>query len=224
MLVLCNIEGIGMFIDKGVDMENKKDLTEEELKEIRRRKRALRKKRLEKKKALEQLRMRSLLDEEEKSEPPETAEERCRRLYTKAKKKMGFAPHMYRREDQADMYRQAAELFGEAAGYEEADALREECRERAKEHRALYIEETYALINEQLAQAKTLVDCHKMRKNINAIADFKDVEAQRRACDDLEQRLLRRERNQKILKIFAAAVVCVAAAVVIIYIQGTVRI
>ena len=205
-------------------MEEQRALTEEEEKEIRRRRRALKKKRMEKKKAQEQKRMRALLDDEAKPELVETPGQRQQRLYARAQKKMSFAPHMYRREDQADMYRQAAELFGEAAGYEEADALREECRERAKEHRALYIEETYALINEQLAQAKTLVDCHKMRKNINAIADFKEVEAQRRACDDLEQRLLRRERNQKILKIFAAAVVCVAAAVVIIYIQGTVRI
>lgn len=204
-------------------MGDKKELTEEELKEIRRRKRALRKKRLEKKKALEQLRMRSLLEEEEKSEPAETPEERRARLYTKGKKKMGFAPHMYRREDQADMYRQAAELFGETAGYEDSDALREECRAKAKENRALYIEETYALIGEQLAKAKTMVDCHKTRENINAIADFKDVEAQRKACDDLEERLLKKERNEKFLKIFAAGAVLVAVIVVIIYVQGTIK-
>ena len=204
-------------------MEDKKNLTEEELKELRRRKRALRKKRMEKKKALEQMRMCSLLDEEEKSGPVETLEERRTRLYAKARKKMSFAPHMYRREDQADMYRQAAELFGETAGYEESDALREKCQKKAKEKRALYIEETYALIGEQLAKAKTLVDCQKVRENINAIADFKDVEGQRRACDDLEQRLLKKERNKKIFKIFAAGVVLVAVVVVIIYIQGTVK-
>lgn len=204
-------------------MEQQKDLTEEELKEVRRRKRALKKKRMEKKKAREQLRMRALLDDEEKPELVETPEERCSRLYAKAQKKMGFAPHMYRREDQADMYRQAAELFGEVAGYESADELREECQRKAKEHRELYIEETYACINGQLADAKTLAACHKLRENINAIADFRDVEDMRRACDDIERRLIKKERIRNFLKIFAVAVVIVAVVIVIIYIQGTVK-
>lgn len=201
--------------------EERRDFTEEELKEIRRRRRVIKKKRMEKKKALQNKRMRALLDDEEKAELVESSEQRCVRLYAKGKKKMGFAPHMYHREDEADMYRQAAELFGETAGYEDSDALREECLTKAKENRTLYIEETYALIKEQLARAKTLVDCQKIRDRINAIADFKDVESESRVCDEIEERLLKRERNKKILKIFLSGVVLFALILVIVYIQGT---
>lgn len=204
-------------------MEEQQNFTEEELKEIRRRKRALKKKRMAKKKAREQMRMRALLDDEEKPELVETPGERRARLYAKAQKKMRFAPHMYHREDQADMYRQAAELFGETAGFEESDALREECQKKAKEHRALYIEETAALVSEQLSRAETLSDCYKIQENINAIADYKDLSQEQRACDALEQKLLRRARNQKILKIFLSGVVLLALVVVIVYVQGTIQ-
>lgn len=205
-------------------MEEQKELTEEELKELKRRKRALRKKRMERKKAREQMRVRSLLDDEERPHLVESPEERCKRLYDRARKKMSFAAHMYRREDQADMFRQAAELFGEVPGYEEADALREKCQRKAKEHRELYIEETYARIEKQLAGAKTLVDCQKIREGISAIADFKDMEDMRRACDALEQRIVKKEQMKKILKFLLTAVVIVAAVIVIVYIESTIKI
>lgn len=201
-------------------MAGEKDFTEEELKEIKRRKQALRKKRVAKRKEMKEKRMRALLEDDEIAELVESPEERCERLYAKGQKKMTFAPHMYRREDQADMYRQAAELFGETAGYEESDALREECLAKAKEHRTLYIEETYALIKKQLASAETLADCHKLQENIHAIADYRDVEAERQACDEIEQRLLMKERNQKIMKMLLLAVVFLGLLFVIVYVQG----
>lgn len=194
--------------------------TEEELKEIRRRRRALKKRRMEKKKARQQMRMRALLEDEEAVAVIEAPEVRRGRLYAKAQKKMRFAPHMYRREDQADMYRQAAELFGETAGYEEADALRAECLREAEASRKLYIEETYSLAKEQLAKAKTFVDCQKIRENLHAIADFKDVAAMQEECGRLEQKLERKHRSKKILKYFFIGVVILAVLIVILYIQG----
>ena len=204
-------------------MEEQRALTEEEEKEIRRRRRALKKKRMEKKKAQEQKRMRALLDDEAKPELVETPGQRQQRLYARAQKKMSFAPHMYRREDQADMYRQAAELFRETGEYEDAEELLKVCRKKAKKHRPLYIEETYARINEQLAGAKTRVDCQKLRENIEAIADYKDMEEMRRSCDALEQRLLKKERIEKFLKIFLSAVVLLVLVAVIIYVEESIH-
>ena len=141
------------------------------------------------------------------------------RLYEKAKKKMSFAPHMYRREDQADMYRQAAELFAKTEGYEQADELCKECRQQAKHCRKLYVEETYALTVEQLGNAKTLNDCRKIRENLASIADQKDVSAEEQACAQLEQRFERKLRNRKLWKIFFAVVVILAIIFVIVYVH-----
>lgn len=201
----------------------KEALSEDELKELRRRRRILKKKRMEKKKARKEMHIRALIDDDEAvvAEAPEVRQER---LYAKAQKKLRFAPHMYRREDKADMYRQAAELFGETAGYENADMLREECLREAEEHRKLYIEETYALVEEQLARAKTLGDCQKIRENLTAIADFKDVGAFQTKCEQLEQQLLKRQKNKKVLKYFLAGVVILLVLFVIFYMQGIVRI
>lgn len=196
-------------------------LSEEELKEIRRKRRALKKKRMEKKKARQDKRIRALIEDEEKNLPAETPEVRQKRLYTKAQKKMRFAPHMYRREDQADMYRQAAELFGETAGYENADMLREGCLRKAEEHRKLYIEETYSLIEKQLAKARTQIDCQKIRENLNAIADFRDVTAFRTACEQLERQIVKKQQNKKYLKYLLTGVVILAILFVILYIWGT---
>lgn len=195
--------------------------TEEELKEIQRRKKALKKKRLEKKKAREAEKLRALLEDEETAAIVETPEERQTRLYEKAKKKMSFAPHMYRREDQADMYRQAAELFAKTVGYEQADELCVECKQQAERCRELYVEETYAQIEEQLANAKTANDCRKIREKLAAIADRKDVSAQEQACLQLEQKFERKLRNKKIWKISIAGVVILALIFVIIYVQHT---
>ena len=195
--------------------------TEEELKEIQRRKKALKKKRLEKKKAREAEKLRALLEDEETAAIVETPEERQTRLYEKAKKKMSFAPHMYRREDQADMYRQAAELFAKTVGYEQADELCAECKQQAEHCRELYVEETYAQIEEQLANAKTVNDCRKIREKLAAIADRKDVSAQEQACLQLEQKFERKLRNKKIWKISIAGVVILALIFVIIYVQHT---
>lgn len=195
--------------------------TEEELKEIRRRKKALKRKRMEKKKAREEQRLRALLEDEETAAIVETPEERQERLYEKAKKKMGFAPHMYRREDQADMYRQAAELFAKTAGYEQADELHEECLRQAKVHRELFVTETYELVREQLTKAKTFSDCRKIREKLAAIADFKDVSEQEQACARIESQLEKRLQGKKFLKILIAGVVILAVIFVIVYVQQT---
>lgn len=202
----------------------KEAFSEEELKEIRRRRRVLKKRRMEKKKARQRMRMQALLEDEEAVAAVEAPEVRRERLYAKAQKKMRFAPHMYRREDQADMYRQAAELFGEVAGYEEADVLRAECLREAEANRKLYVEETYNLTKELLAGAKTFVDCRKIRENLHAIEDFKDVQEMQEECRHIEQRLEKRQRNKKILKYFLIGVVILAVFIVILYIQGVWRI
>lgn len=199
----------------------KEAFTEEELKEIRRRKRALKKKRLAKKKAREEKRMRALLEDEELATLVETPEERQERLYEKAKKKMGFAPHMYRRVDQADMYRQAADLFAKTAGYEQADELREECKTQADICHGLYVEETFELVKGQLEKAKTSTDCQKIRENLDAVRDFRDVSEQEQACARIEQQIAKKLREKKMLKIFAAGVVILVIIFVIIYVQQT---
>ena len=195
--------------------------TEEELKEIRRRKKALKRKRMEKKKAREEQRLRALLEDEETAAIVETPEERQERLYEKAKKKMGFAPHMYRREDQADMYRQAAELFAKTAGYEQADELHEECLRQAKVYRELFVTETYELVREQLTKAKTFSYCRKIREKLAAIADFKDVSEQEQAGARSESQLEKRLQGKKFLKILIAGVVILAVIFVIVYAQQT---
>lgn len=197
------------------------EFTEEELKEIQRRKKALKKKQREKKKAREAEKLRVLLEDEETAAIVETPEERQTRLYEKAKKKMSFAPHMYRREDQADMYRQAAELFAKTKGYEQSDELCEACRQQAEHYRSLYVEETYVLIREQLANAKTLNDCRKIRENLAAIADHKDVSAEAQVCAQLERRIERKLRNKKIGKIVVAVAVILVVLFVFVYIQQT---
>lgn len=198
--------------------------TEEELREIRRRKRALKKKRLEKKKAREEERLRALLEDEEVTAIVETPEERQVRLYTRAQKKMSFAPHMYCREDQADMYCQAAELFAKVSGFEQADVLCEECREQAKRHRELYMTEMNERISERLKTAMTLSDCEKIRADLQAIADECDVSAQAADCARIEAQITKKLRNRKIIKIFLAGVVILAVLIVIIYIQNLLQI
>lgn len=197
------------------------ELTEEERKELRRRRRALKKKRMEKKKALEEARVRALLEDEEVAAIVETEEERLLRLYTRGQKKMRFAPHMYRREDQADMYRQATELFAKVPGYEQADAFCETCRQQAKEYRALYVAETCAQIQTQLTQARTLAACQKIKEKLDAIEALHDVSKERAACDALEQRLLKKQKNKKIFKYFCFAVVILVFLFVLFYIQTT---
>ena len=201
-------------------METKNEaLTEEELKELRRRKKAQKKKLLEKKKAMDEEKLRALLEDEEAAAVVETPEERRIRLYAKAQKKMSFAPHMYRREDQADMYRQAAELFAKTEGYEQAEQLCTECRKEAQRYRALYVEETYELVQEQLTQAKTDRDCFKIREKLASIADFKDVSALSEACAQIEHKLEKKQRNGKIVKICVVGVVILALLFVVYYIQ-----
>ena len=62
-----------------------------------------------------------------------------------------------------------------------------------------------------------------MRKNIEAIADYKDMEEMRRSCDALEQRLLKKERIEKFLKIFLSAVVLLVLVAVIIYVEESIH-
>lgn len=194
--------------------------TEEELEEIRRRKRALKKKRMEKKRAREEEKLRALLEDEEVAAIVETPEERLERIYGRARKKMSFAPHMYHREDQADMYRQAAELFAMVEGYEQADELREECHKQAQLHREMYVAETYERVNEQLTRAQTLSECEKIKADLQAIAEACDVSAQTKACLDIEAQIVKKQRNKKMFKYLMAGVVILAVSIVIIYIQN----
>jgi hypothetical protein len=195
-------------------------LTEEELKEVRRRKRALKKKRLAQKKARDEQKLRALLEDDEVEQLVETPEERTARLYEKAKKKMSFAPNMYHREDQADMYRQAAELFGKTAGYEQSDELGEECRRLAGEHRELYLSETLQWCEEQIDCAASLNDCRKIQEKLTAIADYRDVK-------DLQQRLSLRQRRletgikrKKFFNVCLVIVVLALIAAAVFFVQS----
>lgn len=196
----------------------KEPLTEEE-KELRKRKRALKKKRLEKKREREEARLRELLEDEEETAPAETEEERQLRFYTRGKKKLRFAPHMYRREDQADMYRQAAELFAKTPGYEDADVLCGECTKQAEAYRKLYVEETCAQVQADLPLARTFTDCWKIGEKLNAIAEETDVSKERAQLGALEQRLRKKQKQKKIFTFLFIAVV-ILAILFILYIQS----
>lgn len=198
---------------------HKKQLTEEE-KELRRRKRVLKKKRLEKKRAREEARVRALLEDEESAAVVvETEEERQLRLYTRGRKKLRFAPHMYRREDQADMYRQAAELFAKTPGYEDADILCGECTKQAEVYRKLYVEETCAQVQADLPLARTFTDCRKIGEKLNAIAEEADVSKECAQLGALEQKLLKKQKQKKIFTFLFIAVV-ILAILSILYIQS----
>jgi hypothetical protein len=195
-------------------------LTEEELKEVRRRKRALKKKRLAQKKARDEQRLRALLEDDEVEQLVETPEERTARLYEKAKKKMTFAPNMFHREDQADMYRQAAELFAKTAGYEQSDELGEECRQQAQSHRELYLAETYEWCEGQIPAAATLTECRKIEEKLDAIADYRDVAAFRQSLADRKNWVEKKIKRRKALKVCLAVVVLLVIAAAVFYVQS----
>lgn len=161
------------------------------------------------------------LDEEEITETPE---ERAVRLYEKAKKKMGFAPNMYRREDQSDMYRQAADLFGQLEGYEESGQLGELCQTKAAELWQLYVTETCDHVKEQLAVAKTLIQCQRIRDELETISADRDVSDLLEACAALEQKIQKKQTLKRLIKILMGIVVILVIAIAFYFIQHSVRV
>ncbi len=199
------------------------ELSEEERKELRRRRKALKRKRLEKKKQQETRRIRALLaEDEELVSVAETPEERQARLYAKAQKKMGFAPHMYQRLDQSDMYRQASELFAKTPGYGQSDELREECSRLARERMDQYAAETASLVRERLPQAKTIHDCEKLRGRLSSMAGYPEAEGLDRECIEAERRIEKKLRQKKIINFLCLTVVLAAVIIVIVNIKNVI--
>lgn len=160
------------------------------------------------------------LDDEEVTE---TSEERSARLYEKAKRKMGFAPNMYRREDQSDMYRQAADLFGQLGDYEESGKMREICEARAAELWQLYLTETCDHAKEKLAEAKTLIQCRKVRDQLEMIAEDRDVSDLLAECRVLERKMEKKKTIKKAISIIIGVVVILVIAFAFYFIQRSIR-
>lgn len=159
------------------------------------------------------------LDDDDVDEELISEEDRKEHLYHKANKRMGFAPHMYRREDQADMYRQAAELFGQIPGYEQADELRKECLTQADIHRKLYIKETAELAQKAVSEASNLYSCNRAQNFIDAIAGECDLSALQQQLDGKVQKQMRKIKRISFLKKLAIVVVLLAIIIVIFYIK-----
>lgn len=141
-------------------------------------------------------------------------------LYNKANKRMGFAPHMYRREDQADMYRQAAELFGQVPGFEQADELREECLKEADRYRNLYIKEASELAQKVVLEASDLYSCSKAQNLIDAISAECDLSSLQEQLDGKIKKQQRKAKWINYLKKIAIVVAILAIIIVIVYVRA----
>lgn len=141
-------------------------------------------------------------------------------LYNKANKRMSFAPHMYRREDQADMYRQAAELFGQVQGFEQADELREACLMQADQYRKLYIKEASELARKAVLEASDLYSCNKAQRFVDAISAECDLSSLQEQLDGKIKKQQRKIKRINFLKKIAIVVAILAIIIVIVYVRA----